>query len=138
MSAVSKGAPTPARRCPRYRVASIVAAAVLLLGACAPSGSAPPASGAARPPAEASQPPPPPAWAPPPAPAGQEPPAAAAGPLQLTKPLAPLSPPVTVKTRVGSSLTTGAFWYALEKGYFDQLGIIFEEVDLPNSNDMVP
>jgi len=45
---------------------------------------------------------------------------------------------VTVKARVGTSLTTGAFWYALEKGYFDQLGITFEEVDLPNSNDMVP
>src|SRR5262249_59262493 len=112
MSAVSNGAPTPARRCPRYRVGSIVAAAVLLLGACAPSASAPPASGPARPPAEASQPAPPAAVAPAPAPAGQETPAAATGPLQLTKPLAPLSAPVTVKTRVGTSLTTAAFSYA--------------------------
>jgi NitT/TauT family transport system substrate-binding protein len=119
-------------------VASTVVAAVLLLGACAPSASAPPAPGAARPPAEASQPAPPAAVAPAPAPAGPETPAAAAGPLPLTKPLAPLSQPVTVKTRVGTSLTTGAFWYALEKGYFDQLGITLEEVDLPNSNDMVP
>jgi len=57
--------------------------------------------------------------------------------LQLTKPLPPLNPPYTVKARVGSSLTTAPFWYAIEKGYFDQLGLKFEEVQIQNSIDIV-
>jgi NitT/TauT family transport system substrate-binding protein len=56
--------------------------------------------------------------------------------LQLTKPLPPLNPPFTVKARVGSSLTTAPFWYAIEKGYFDQLGLKFEEVQINQSADV--
>jgi NitT/TauT family transport system substrate-binding protein len=57
--------------------------------------------------------------------------------LQLTKPLPALNPTYTVKARVGSSLTTAPFWYAIEKGYFDQLGLKFEEVQITNSEDIV-
>ncbi len=56
--------------------------------------------------------------------------------LQLTKPLPALNPPYTVKARVGSSLTTAPFWYAIEKGYFDQLGLKFEEVQITQSADV--
>jgi len=59
------------------------------------------------------------------------------GKLTLTKPLPALSPPVTVKARVGNSLTTAPFWYAIEKGYFDQLGLKFEEVNITESTDIV-
>jgi NitT/TauT family transport system substrate-binding protein len=64
-------------------------------------------------------------------------PAVAQTKLELLKPLPPLNPPVTVKARVGSSLTTAPFWYAIEKGYFDQLGLKFEEVTITNSTDVV-
>lgn len=57
--------------------------------------------------------------------------------LSLAKPLPALNPPVTVKARVGNSLTTAPFWYAIEKGYFDQLGLKFEEVNITNSIDIV-
>ena len=59
------------------------------------------------------------------------------GAIGLVKPLEPLDPPVTVKARVGSSLTTGPFWYAIEKGYFEQLGLGFEQVQIANSGDVV-
>jgi NitT/TauT family transport system substrate-binding protein len=51
--------------------------------------------------------------------------------------LPPLDPPLTVKARVGSSLTTAPFWYAIEKGYFQQLGLKFETVEIANSGDVV-
>ena len=44
---------------------------------------------------------------------------------------------VTVKARVGSSLTTAPFWYAIEKGYFDQVGLGFEQVQIASSGDVV-
>ncbi|MBV8085798.1 MAG: ABC transporter substrate-binding protein [Chloroflexi bacterium] len=56
--------------------------------------------------------------------------------LQLAKPLPALNPAVTVKARVGTSLTTAPFWYAIEKGYFDQLGLKFEEVQITQSADV--
>jgi NitT/TauT family transport system substrate-binding protein len=59
------------------------------------------------------------------------------GAIGLIKDLAPLSPAVTVKARVGSSLTTAPFWYAIEKGYFDQLGLGFEQVQIASSGDVV-
>jgi len=58
--------------------------------------------------------------------------------LDLTKPLPPLSPVVTVKARVGNSTTTAPFWYALDRGYFDQLGIKFEVVNIVKIPDLVP
>ena len=77
-----------------------------------------------------------------PAASGSAKPAASAAPiqkatLQLTKPLPALNPAYTVKARVGSSLTTAPFWYAIEKGYLDQLGLKFEEVQITNSSDIV-
>jgi len=59
------------------------------------------------------------------------------GAIGLVKELEPLSPAVTVKARVGSSLTTAPFWYAIEKGYFEQLGLGFEQVQIASSGDVV-
>ncbi|HLG71475.1 MAG TPA: ABC transporter substrate-binding protein [Chloroflexota bacterium] len=57
--------------------------------------------------------------------------------LKLAKQLPALNPPVTVKARVGNSTTTSPFWYALDRGYFDQLGLKFEVVPITNSTDIV-
>ena len=57
--------------------------------------------------------------------------------LKLTQPLPALDPPLTVKARVGSSLTTAPFWYAIEKGYLDQLGLTFDQVNITNASDVV-
>jgi NitT/TauT family transport system substrate-binding protein len=59
------------------------------------------------------------------------------GKIGLAKDLAPLSPTVTVKGRTGSSLTTAPFWYAIELGYFEQLGLKFEVVTIAGSGDVV-
>ena len=71
------------------------------------------------------------------APPAPQPTAASVGPLHLTKPLPPLTPTYTVKARVGSSLTTAPFWYAIEKGYLEQLGLKFEQVEIANAGDVV-
>ncbi|HEY8691454.1 MAG TPA: ABC transporter substrate-binding protein, partial [Chloroflexota bacterium] len=57
--------------------------------------------------------------------------------LKLAKPLPALSPVVTVNSRVGNSTTTAPFWYALDRGYFDQLGIDFQVVNITQSTDIV-
>jgi NitT/TauT family transport system substrate-binding protein len=57
--------------------------------------------------------------------------------LKLAKPLSKLSPAVTVNARVGNSTTTAPFWYALDRGYFDQLGITFNVVNITQSTDIV-
>ena len=62
---------------------------------------------------------------------------ASSGPLTLAKPLAPLASTLTVKARLGNSLTTGPFWYAVEEGYFQQLGLNLESVQIQNSSDVV-
>ena len=59
------------------------------------------------------------------------------GAIGLTKDLPKLATTVTVKGRTGSSLTTAPFWYAIEKGYFDQLGLKFEVVTIAGSGDVV-
>ena len=97
--------------------------ALVLGGACAPAGS-PATSPAAKPPAAA----------PTSAPTAPAAPAPAAKPL--TELLPPLDPPVDFKVRVGNSLTTAPWWYALEKGYFRELGINFVEVTIANSGDV--
>jgi NitT/TauT family transport system substrate-binding protein len=48
-----------------------------------------------------------------------------------------MTPTFTVKARVGNSLTTAPFWYAIEKGYLEQLGLKFEQVDIANAGDVV-
>jgi NitT/TauT family transport system substrate-binding protein len=48
-----------------------------------------------------------------------------------------LSPAVTVNSRVGNSTTTAPFWYALDRGYFDQLGVNFTVVNITNASDIV-
>jgi ABC-type nitrate/sulfonate/bicarbonate transport system substrate-binding protein len=60
-----------------------------------------------------------------------------AGKIGLVKDLAPLTPTVTIKGRTGSSLTTAPFWYAIELGYFEQLGLKFEVVTIAGSGDVV-
>jgi NitT/TauT family transport system substrate-binding protein len=105
---------------------SLAVAAVLTVSACA-GGASPSPSGPASPSA-----------APTSAPSGDssaEP--SPIGAIGLIKPLEPLSPAVTVKARVGSSLTTAPFWYAIEKGYFEQLGLGFEQVQIASSGDVV-
>jgi len=105
---------------------SLAVAAVLAVSACA-GGASPSPSGPASPSA-----------APTSAPSGDssaEP--SPIGAIGLVKPLEPLSPAVTVKARVGSSLTTAPFWYAIEKGYFEQLGLGFEQVQIASSGDVV-
>jgi len=59
------------------------------------------------------------------------------GTLKLAKPLPALKPAVTVNSRVGNSTTTAPFWYALDRGYFDQLGINFQVVNIVESSDIV-
>jgi NitT/TauT family transport system substrate-binding protein len=94
--------------------------------ACAPPAAPPPAAAPAQP-------------APPAAPAAPTAGAAVAptsGTSAALAPLAPLDPPVTFKVRVGNSLTTAPWWYALDKGYFQELGINFVEVNIANSGDV--
>jgi NitT/TauT family transport system substrate-binding protein len=108
----------------RWRRLGLAAAALLAVSAC--SGQASPSPSAA------------PTNAPTSAPSGDasaEP--SPIGAMGLVKELAPLSPTVTVKARVGSSLTTAPFWYAIEKGYFEQVGLGFEQVQIANSGDVV-
>jgi NitT/TauT family transport system substrate-binding protein len=50
--------------------------------------------------------------------------------------LAPLDPPVSFRVRVGNSLTTAPWWYAVDKGYFQELGINFVEVTIQSSGDV--
>jgi ABC-type nitrate/sulfonate/bicarbonate transport system substrate-binding protein len=57
-------------------------------------------------------------------------------PETLANLLPPLNPPVDFKVRVGNSLTTAPWFYALEKGYFRELGINFIEVTVQNSGDV--
>lgn len=59
------------------------------------------------------------------------------GKMGLTKALPALSPVITVKGRTGNSLTTAPFWYAIELGYFDQVGIKFEVVTISGSGDVI-
>jgi len=85
--------------------------------------------------------------APTPAPTGTPAAPASAGPsvaptfsggaIGLTKDLPKLANTVTIKGRTGSSLTTAPFWYAIEKGFFDQLGLKFEVVTIAGSGDVV-
>ncbi|HZR99948.1 MAG TPA: ABC transporter substrate-binding protein [Chloroflexota bacterium] len=99
--------------------------------ACAPA-PAPAPSAAPRAPAPA-------AAAPTTAPAPAAPaPAAAAAPAKkpLAELLPPLNPPVDFKVRVGNSLTTAPWFYALDKGYFRDLGINFVEVTVQSSGDV--
>ncbi|HEX6512332.1 MAG TPA: ABC transporter substrate-binding protein [Chloroflexota bacterium] len=101
------------------------------LASASPASSKPAASASA--PASAK---------PAPSAAGSAKPAASAAPiqkatLQLAKPLPPLNPAYTVKARVGNSLTTAPFWYAIEKGYLDQLGLKFDQVNITNASDVV-
>jgi NitT/TauT family transport system substrate-binding protein len=141
----------------RYALLTGFALVPMLLAACGPAPSAPaptsppaPTTAAApvatKPPAAAqatAAPQTQPTAAPQPKPtaAPQVQPTAAAqaqaAPLKLTQPLPPLDPPLAVKARVGSSLTTAPFWYAIEKGYFQQLGLKFETVEIPNSGDVI-
>ncbi|MBI2756789.1 MAG: ABC transporter substrate-binding protein [Chloroflexi bacterium] len=136
-----------------HAVIAALATGALWIAACAPAAPSPTAAPAAPKPTApvatsapaapaATAAPAAPAAATAPSPAAAAKPAAAASPttsrgLQLAKPLAPLNPPVTVKARVGSSLTTAPFWYAIEKGYFSELGITFQQVDIQNSSDVI-
>jgi len=72
------------------------------------------------------------------APASAPAPAAPAAPAakSLTELLPPLDPPVDFKARVGNSLTTAPWYYALDKGYFRELGINFVEVTIQSSGDV--
>jgi NitT/TauT family transport system substrate-binding protein len=133
---------------------AFMAGLLLLLAACGPAPAAP-APTAAPPPTAASAPTAAPQAKPTAAPAATQPAAAKptpaqqaqpaatpqaqaqAAPLKLTQPLPALDPPLSVKARVGSSLTTAPFWYAIEKGYFQQLGLKFETVEIPNSGDVI-
>jgi NitT/TauT family transport system substrate-binding protein len=123
------------------RLAMVAASVVMLLAACGPAPTAPAPTAAPAPkPTAVPQPtaaPPAPTAAPAAQPTPTAQPQAQAGPLKLTQPLPPLDPPVAVKARVGSSLTTAPFWYAIEKGYFQQFGLRFETVEIPNSGDVI-
>lgn len=110
----------------RVRWITLSLAAMFAVSGCA-GGSSPSPSTAATPTA-------PPSAAPSGEPSAEPSPI---GPIGLVKELEPLSPTVTVKARVGSSLTTAPFWYAIEKGYFDQLGLGFEQVQIASSGDVV-
>jgi NitT/TauT family transport system substrate-binding protein len=114
------------------RWTALASAAVLAVAACG-TGQASPSQFASQP---ASQPP---TATGTPAASGNGPsaPASPIGAIGLIKELPPLSPTVTVKARVGSSLTTAPFWYAIEKGYFEQLGLGFEQVQIASSGDVV-
>ena len=119
--------------------------AIVMLGlACAPAPASGPDSGSAGAPAPAqssaaqeagaaSAP----ASAPAPSAAAAAPSSAAQGASKsLTEVLPPLNPPVDFKVRVGNSLTTAPWYYALDKGYFRDLGINFVEVTIQNSGDV--
>jgi NitT/TauT family transport system substrate-binding protein len=92
--------------------------------ACAPAPAAAPKAPAAAAPTAGSAPAAPPA------------PAAAPAKKPLTELLPPLNPPVDFKVRVGNSLTTAPWFYALDKGYFQELGINFVEVTVQSSGDV--
>jgi NitT/TauT family transport system substrate-binding protein len=115
--------------------------AIVMLGlACAPAPATGPGSGPAGAPAPAqssaaqsSAAQAAGASAPASAPAPSAAPAAA---KSLTELLPPLNPPVDFKARVGNSLTTAPWYFALDKGYFRELGINFVEVTIQNSSDV--
>ncbi|SRR5579883_370827 len=122
----------------RYRRAlTILGLAVGVISlACAPAAApapspAPPVPAAAEPAAAPTV-----ASAPPVSGAPSAPPAAAPAKRPLAELLPPLNPPVDFKVRVGNSLTTAPWFYALDKGYFRDLGINFVEVTVQSSGDV--
>lgn len=112
---------------------SLVLALMVLGVACAPAPAAAPASAPAKPPQAAVAPASAPAAS---APAASAPAASAPAAKSLTELLPPLNPPVEFKARVGNSLTTAPWFYALDKGYFRELGINFVEVTIQSSGDV--
>jgi NitT/TauT family transport system substrate-binding protein len=119
-----------------WRSLGALGLAVGVLGlACAPASSTAPRATPASPPAAptaASAPAAPAALAP----TAAAPAAAATAKKPLAELLPPLNPPVDFKVRVGNSLTTAPWFYALDKGYFRDLGINFVEVTVQSSGDV--
>jgi len=99
----------------------VLALGLSLAIACAPTPAAPPAA--------ATRPPAPPASSAAPSPAAQAGPAAPAA----------LSPPVTVKIGTNAaSLTPAGSFIALEKGYFAEVGLVPEFVQIRTSQETIP
>ena len=109
------------------RAGAFLTALVIVVGACSPAASSSPTASVPTPTAAASVP----------GASASAAPSVNAGVVGLIKDLPPLTAPLTIKGRTGSSLTTAPFWYAIEKGYFAQFNITFEKVTIAGSGDVV-